>query len=425
MRLFFIVACLCRLISSQTCVRCAPGKYRSTAMFTNACQNCAANTYSPSAAMTTCYPCPQNSTSAVGSSTCTCVLNYVKTQNGQDCMFQCAPELVVFGAGCECPAGTSGPSNGPCTACREHTFAAAANMRTCTDCPAGMRSVAGSVSSDACTCGVGFVKDRSVCKELSDVSVVMTFDLVMTLPASVTIQTVETTILTAISAQYNISSAYLVVTVEFVPAVRRRLLAAGTWVVTVRILFGVDTSPAQVNQTQQNVGVLSAAVVNTAVNRLATNATYTNRTNNTNSTNSTISTISTTPSFSVVTITLRASRDETGVYNTDSHTVVSCNLITWQDEIGSAQACELTCRSNEDIYAATYFQGMYILGCRPKPAPPGTPAPPGAPAPPSSTPASLEQSSTGAIVGGVVGAAVAVIGGICVYIACRKPRTGT
>lgn len=415
MRLIFIVACLCRVISSQMCIQCVPGKYRSTEMFTNACQNCALNTYSPSARMTTCYPCPPNSTSAVGSSTCTCVLNYVKTGNGQDCMFQCAPGLVVFGSGCECPAGTSGRSNGPCTTCREHTFAAEANMRTCTDCPAGMRSVAGSVSTDACTCGVGFVKDGSVCKELLDVSVVLTFDLVMTLPASVTTQDVQQTILNTVSAQYNISSSYVVVTIEFMPAVRRRLLQAGTYVVTIRILFDVSTSLVQINQTQQDVGVLSAAIADTVIMHVATTTNYTNSTNGTNLSNRTSSM---TPLFTIA-ITLRGSRDERGVYNTNSQNVVSCNLVTWQDDIGTAQACELTCRSNEDVYAIMYFEGLYVLGCRPKPQPPGTPAPPPTLVPTPAT-ASLEQSSIGAIVGGVAGALV-VIGGICCYIAWMRP----
>ena len=397
MRLLFLVAYVCPLIAAQMCVQCVPGKYRSNSVFTQLCENCALNTYTPSHGMTACQPCPANSSSVVGSSTCTCVRNYVKAVSSNECFFECATGLVPVRGGCECPVGTSGPPNGPCVECAVHTYASQVDTRTCTACPEGMRSVVGSVSIDACMCGVGFVKDLSgTCNALSDVSVVLKFEVVVALPPSVTAEDLRKTILQTVSVAYNISAEYLVVDIVFEGGGSgRRLMQTGRYTVTVRILFQSGASLEYVNATQTQVGVLGVNVLNAGILLQSTTAL-----------------------FNVSTVTLQESRDEKGVFNANSQTIVSCDLLPWLDELGEAQACVLTCLVNEDVYAVVYLEGVYVLGCRPKPdkgvvtaARTSTPAP---------TQAAATMDGSGiAIAGGVVGGVVS----ICV-IACIIYRTG-
>jgi hypothetical protein len=252
-------------------------------------------------------------------------------------------------------------------------------------------------------CGVGFVKHSTgSCSELLDVSVVLNFDVALVLPASVTTEDVKQTILRVVSAAYNISVEYLVVDIVFQPAVSsRRLMQTGTYLVTVRILFESSTSLAYVNQTQNNVAVLNVGVMTAGILLLPTNT-----------------------SFTVNTITLRGSRDEKGVFNANSKEVVSCVLVPWVDELGQAQACTLTCRVDEDVYAVVYSQGLYVLGCRPKPVT----------TPMSTTTPTPAESSTDtvwmvifnvfggvAIFGGVVGGLVALVVIICI-ICCTRER---
>jgi hypothetical protein len=129
-------------------------------------------------------------------------------------------------------------------------------------------------------------------------------------------------------------------------------------------------------------------------------------------------------SFTVNTITLRGSRDEKGIFNANSKEVVSCVLVPWVDELGQAQACTLTCRVDEDVYAVVYSQGLYVLGCRPKPVT----------TPMSTTTPTPAESSTDtvwmvifnffggvAIFGGVVGGLVALVVIICI-ICCTRER---
>jgi hypothetical protein len=251
-------------------------------------------------------------------------------------------------------------------------------------------------------CGVGFVKDSTgICSELLDVSVVLSFDLVLVLPASVTTEDVQQTILRVVSAAYNISVEYLIVDIEFQPvASTRRLMQTGTYLVTVRILFESGTSLTFVNTTQNNVAVLDVDVLTAGILLQPTNT-----------------------SFTVTTVTLRESRDEQGVFNVNSQEVVSCVLVPWVDELGEAQACALTCRNDEDAYAVVYLQGLYVLGCRPKPETPVVP--------PRSTPtptptATSTDTSTIAIAAGVVGGIVGISGIACViYSTGRKSSEAT
>ena len=89
---------------------------------------------------------------------------------------------------------------------------------------------------------------------------------------------------------------------------------------------------------------------------------------------------------------------------------MSCRLVPWLDEVGEAQACELTCRVDEDVYAVMYLQGVYVLGCRPKPdTRVVTPAPTSAPTPVAASAGAPIAAIAGGVAGGV---------GLLVFVAC-------
>jgi len=245
-------------------------------------------------------------------------------------------------------------------------------------------------------CGVGFLKIYSVCIELLDLSIVITFDVVLELPKEVTAQDVAQTISSAVSAAYNILAEYLLVDVEVLEVMsRRRLMQATSTVkyrVTIRVLFARDASPGSVNQTQTTMRAVDGEQLATVVRRASPGV-----------------------DFNVLNSTFSGARDEHGVVNVNSRQVVTCALVPWQDERGAAQACVRTCRVDEDTVAVAYVQGLYILDCKGKT---GTPVVPptdgGTPVVPPADGASTQELPWIAIGAGVGFGLVALIVAGCI-----------
>jgi hypothetical protein len=343
MRVVLLLMYVCPVISSQ-CVQCAPGKFRSNDVFVASCTNCSVNTYSPSPGMTACRPCEANSASDAGSSSCTCVQNYARVNASAGCTFACANGRVRVGDTCQCPAGSSGGPTGSCALCAVHTYASQVGSSVCSSCPDGMRSAVGSASAAACVCGVGFLKIFGACMQLLDFSVVLKFDMLLEVPSDVSMEQVRQTIVSVVSVAYNISAEFLVVDIVLVPGVSpRRLMqvaSTNTYSVTIRVLFAVGASPADVSQIQSTI-----ATIDTPVKTGMQNG-------------------SSGVHFYVLNSTVPEVRNVIGVFNAISREVVTCTLVPWQDERGAAQACERTCGVDEDVVAVAYVQGLYVLDCR-------------------------------------------------------------
>ena len=205
MRLCFLLACICRLVSADVCVMCTPGKYQ-TGFSSHPCRACEVNTHAPASGMTTCIACANNSASAPGSSRCACVYGYTRTNSSSEC------SLV---------------------------------------------------------CDAGFAKNvDGACVQLSEASVVLKLDMTLALPEGATTDEVQLAILGAVSAAYNISPEYLQVTVTLVlPASRRRLLqtSAARYAVEVRVLFQAGTSAADVSAMQSRLSTIDSTQLNAAL----------------------------------------------------------------------------------------------------------------------------------------------------------------
>lgn len=384
----------------HTCVRCTPGKFQ-TSTTNLPCTDCAMNTYSPSYGTTACTNCEPNSISAPGSSSCECAQNYARAYNSSTCTFACANGRVQVGSTCQCPRGSNGTDSGACSLCPVHTYASQVGARVCTFCPAQMRSLAGSVSDDACTCGVGFVKQGNACTELLKASVVAQVDMVLQQPSNVTLVQVRQVISRAVSVAYNISEEFLVVDINLLAVAPMISLPqmpvwTMTYSITIRVLFPAGASESTVNQTQNTLGT-----INTLLRAV-------------------LQTESSGVQFSVLNSTVPVVRNVQGVFNANSREVVLCTLVPWQDERGAAQACQRICGVDEDVVAVAYVQGIFVLDCKRRTSTPAPP-PPGLPPPP---PAAAESSTNiGVIVGGAVGGVVAVLGTIFVVRICYAQKT--
>lgn len=402
MKMLFVLICVSYASAAEMhmCVRCTPGKYQ-TGTSNLPCTDCAMNTYSPSYGMTGCANCEPNSISAPGSSSCECVQNYARATNSSGCTFACAYGRVQVGSTCQCPRGSNGTDSGACALCPVHTYASQVGARVCTACAAKMRSAAGSISEDACTCGVGFVKEASACTELLKVSVVAQVDMVLEQPSNVTLEQVRQAISRAVSVAYNISEEFLVIDVNLRPVASvRRLLQMPVWTmtysITIRVLFPAGASESTVNQTQSTLGSINTLL------------------------QAGLQSESSGVQFSVLNSTVPVVRNVQGVFNANSREVVSCTLVPWQDERGAAQACQRNCGVDEDVVAVAYVQGIFVLDCKRRTSTPA-PAPPGLPPPP---PAAAESSANiGVIVGGAVGGLVAVVGTIFIVRICYAQKT--
>lgn len=399
MQLLFILLGISYASAAQhMCVRCTPGKFQ-TSTSNSPCTDCAMNTYSPSYGMTGCADCEPHSISAPGSASCECVENYARAINSSGCTFGCWYGRVQVGFICQCPRGSNGADSGACALCPVHTYASELGSRECTACAADMRSAAGSVSEDACICGVGFVKEASACTELLKVSVVAQVDMVLAQPSNVTLEQVRQAISTAVSVAYNISEEFLVVEVNLIPVVSiRRLLQMQVWTmtysITIRVLFPAGVSQSTVNQTQSTLGSVNSLLQARLENE------------------------SSGVQFNVLNSTVPVVRNVEGVFNTNSREVVSCTLVSWHDERGEAQACERMCGVDEFLVAVAYVQGLFVLDCQRRTGTPA-PAPPGLlPPPPAESSANI-----GAIVGGVAGGVVVVVGAFFTFRICHLQQT--
>jgi hypothetical protein len=229
--------------------------------------------------------------------------------------------------------------------------------------------------------------------------------MVLEQPSNVTLEEVRRAISRAVSVAYNISEEFLVVEVSLLPVTSiRRLLQMPVWTmqysITIRVLFPAGASESTVNETQSTLGTINTVL------------------------QAGLQTESSGVQFNVLNSTVPVVQNVEGVFNANSREVVSCTLVPWQDERGTAQACARTCGVDEDVVAVAYVQGLFVLDCRrrtstPAPPPPGLPPPP--PAPESS-------ANIGAIVGGVVGGVVVVLGSfftfrICVAQQAKKVQT--
>lgn len=400
MNVLFLLLCVSYASAAQAhmCMQCTPGKYQ-TRTSNMPCIDCGFNTYSPSYGMTACMPCGPNSLSSPGSSSCTCALNYARANISSACTFACDNGRVQVGYTCECPAGRNGTDRGVCGLCPVHTYSSQVGSRVCTACPAQMRSAAGSVSDGACMCAVGFAREGNACTELLSVSVVTQMNVVLQQPSTVSLDDVRRAISKAVSVQLGIPEVFIVVDVALLPVASiRRLLqmsfSTTTYSVTIRVLFAANTSQAFVNATQAAVGTVDTLL-------LAGVPAQSNGTQ-----------------FAVLNSTVPVVRNVQGVFNLNSREVVSCTLVSWQDERGAAQACARTCGVDEVLVALAYVQGLYVLDCQRKTSTPA-PAPPGLP--PPAPPHGEASSSIGAIAGGVAGGAVFILV-VGLVVACRICR---
>lgn len=100
MRLLLTLAFMCRLVSSDMCVLCQPGKYQ-TSLSNRPCQDCEFNTFAPYAGMSACLACPRNEISAPGSSACECIQNYTRANSSDGCSLRCAPGQYAVGTKCQ------------------------------------------------------------------------------------------------------------------------------------------------------------------------------------------------------------------------------------------------------------------------------------------------------------------------------------
>jgi ribosomal protein S27E len=156
--------------NNATAHNCTPGTFFNA----DACHPCAAGTYQPSSAQTSCDACqPGSMMTGEGATACVlCSENYYQPEAGQNSCAECpvgqaspagATECATcalgsfrgwLGAACEpCPAGTHQPVAGQnCTACAGGTFAPL-NSTVCHWCAPGSASEAGAAACVTCAAG--------------------------------------------------------------------------------------------------------------------------------------------------------------------------------------------------------------------------------------------------------------------------------
>jgi len=224
MRLLLVLAFLCRLVSSNMCVVCQPGKYNT--MFSSLpCQSCEENTYAPNAGMTTCLPCVANSTANRSSAKCTCVSGYVWSNDSISCVSSCPEGLVMLDTGCGCAVGSLGPSGGPCV------------------------------------CDKGFARSATGnCIPTSNTFLVLKFEMTLAIPPNATTTDVQDAVASSVSVAYGVPKENLEVTVTVLPPTRRRMLLQDgvRFAVQVRIIFPSDVSLVDVTVTQTRLSAINS-----------------------------------------------------------------------------------------------------------------------------------------------------------------------
>ena len=275
MRLLVVLTCvsLPAFVSSDMCVLCQPGKFQ-TGLSNRPCQFCEANTFAPTAGMTTCLSCVANSASVAGSTSCACLPGFDGVNGSVACVASCGAGLVMITGECLCRAGSVGPRGGPCALCPENTFVGIAGASNCTRCADGLISASGSVSEAACVCGAGFTKNGTGgCVALGAESVVLKFEMTLAKQAGTSKADMLKDLALSVSTAYGIPVDRL--TVDFVAlpeiasnASRRRLLQAAVtakYLVEVHVAFPAGTSAAEIGATQQKLSTLDGASLNVAL----------------------------------------------------------------------------------------------------------------------------------------------------------------
>lgn len=365
------------LTSTQAyrCSVCSAGKYKA-GIDNSLCLDCAENTYSATLGATACVPCGTHSSAPRGSSACACEPGFAKTGESMDCS-GCSNGLVFLNGKCECPAGSSGPSSGPCALCAAGKFTAAVGSALCADCPmhtyqaqtgatnciacpGALRAAAGSTSPGMCECGVGFLQRADACEELLPRFVEVRFEIQTTVDAPnqnqtqsvietqpVIAEAIKEAVLLAWISEYNVSREYLVVEVVAIVEPGRRLLATTIrYMITVRRIFPADTSVAFVDAVVLSVANFSAADVEVLVPASGD--------------------INGTANVTKLEITGTAVSVQAivGLLNLKLNAVVTCELITWHDTAGAtSQVCDKECGMGQGKIAAAFVDGQYILGC--------------------------------------------------------------
>ena len=273
MRLLALVACMFRLASSNMCVLCQPGKYQ-TGLSNRPCKFCEANTFAPSAGMTTCLACVANSASVAGSTSCACLPGFEGVNGSIACVPACGTGLVMVSGACLCRAGSVGPRDGPCALCPENTYLSVAGANNCTRCADGLISASGSVSEAACVCGPGFTKNTTGgCVVLGSESSVLKFEMTLAKQEGTSKADMQKDLALAVSTAYDIPVDRLVVDFVALPEIpanasRRRILQAATvakYLVEVHVLFPAGALAGEIRATEQKLATLDGASLNAAL----------------------------------------------------------------------------------------------------------------------------------------------------------------
>ena len=146
--------------TSSACVGCASGTYKAS-IGNFACGVCAANTFQPSPAMSSCISVPSNGYAIANSTYYACNAGYV--------LF--ASPLTPFSC-VACAVGQYGTSGTSCMQCPQGTFNAQSASSACSVCPMGTYStLSGGGGASACSaCGAGSFSNQvsvSVCTQCS------------------------------------------------------------------------------------------------------------------------------------------------------------------------------------------------------------------------------------------------------------------
>lgn len=206
MLLFFVLACMCPLVSTNMCISCQRGKYN-TFLSNQPCTLCEANMYAPNTGMTTCLACPTNSKSVRGSASCACESGMTWSIESTACVTVCESGLV--------------------------------------------RSATG------------------LCLPPWNTSLVMNLEMKLMVPQNTTETDVQTAIQGAISDAYGVPKENIFVTVVALSMLRRRMLLQNTdavrFAVEVRVVFPSDTSAANITTTKARLGAMNNMDLNAAL----------------------------------------------------------------------------------------------------------------------------------------------------------------
>jgi len=211
MLLLLVLACICPLVSSNTCVVCQRGKYNT--IFSNQpCKECSENTYAPFAGMSSCIACAANSTAGRGSRGCQCLPGLTWNIGSTACVSLCSDGLVRTADGkCLVPSNTS---------------------------------------------------------------LVMNVKMTLMMPQNTTSASIESVIKSAIATSAGVPLENIIVNILAIPAVRRRALLQETgtmrFEVEVRVLFPVDATAAEVSSTSTRLRAINSVELDRAVQTAST-----------------------------------------------------------------------------------------------------------------------------------------------------------